>query len=307
MTVLAAGAVMWRRQPHGLEVLLVERTKHRDMSIPKGKLDPGETLPECAVREMLEETGIAIDLGAHLGVTRYTLPEGRPKAVHYWQAEVSSKAVKKSSFEPNSEISALHWMPLEQAKEECTYIHDVHLLELFQARAEASELSTIAIVALRHGKAEQPDFETPDAARKLTDRGRRQSRSIAPGIAAFGIDRVFTSTADRCVETVAPLAKRLGSETRQTRLLSQEPDREKTEKLQQKISRAVEKGRSTVFCSHAPVLPAVVAAVVGETAAEVTAGIRRSASLSTAAFSVYHVTTGENPRLISYETHQAPQ
>ena len=35
-------------------MLLVERTQHRDFSLPKGKLDPGETLPECAVREIEE-------------------------------------------------------------------------------------------------------------------------------------------------------------------------------------------------------------------------------------------------------------
>ena len=50
-----------------LMVLLVHRTKWKDVSFPKGKLDPGETLPQAAARETLEETGIGVTLGVNLG------------------------------------------------------------------------------------------------------------------------------------------------------------------------------------------------------------------------------------------------
>ena len=303
MTVYAAGAVIWRQQPKGIEVLLVERTKHRDMTIPKGKLDPGETLPECAVREMLEETGIAVHLGAHLGTSEYRLPEGRQKIVHYWTAEASTRAIAESRFAPNGEIKALHWLPLQKAMKACTYEHDTQLLERFDQRRVAGELLTTAIVALRHAKASSPDFETPDAARELTDRGRKQAVGVAPGLAAFGITRVRTSSATRCQQTVAPLAKLLRSEPKTTKRLSMQGGGTRVREL---VERAIEKGTSTVLCSHAPVLPEVVAGVVERTGAEVTDGIRRSASLSTAAFSVFHVTTGPKPRLVSFETHRAP-
>ena len=38
-----------------------------DWSLPKGKLDPGESLPVTAAREILEETGYTAQLGALLG------------------------------------------------------------------------------------------------------------------------------------------------------------------------------------------------------------------------------------------------
>ena len=306
MTILAAGAVIWRPTPHGIEVLLVERTKHQDMTVPKGKLDPGETLPECAVREMLEETGIAIHLGAYLGPIDYTLPNGQPKSVHYWHTEADPRAVAASEVAPSGEIKALHWLPLTQAKHACTYSLDVEILERFEANRRGSALDTTAIIALRHGKAAAPDWDAVDAQRELTERGRRQARSIAPGLAAFGVQRILTSTATRCQQTVAPLAKLVGDKPRDTKQLSQDAFDGLTEPVRRKVAKAIEKGRPTVFCSHAPVIPAIVAAVAIDTEAEVTQGIRRAATLSPAAFSVFHVTKGSNPRLVSYETHQAP-
>ena len=61
--VLAAGALVWREREGQLEVLAVHRPRYNDWSWPKGKLDPGETLPACAVREVAEETRVTIDLG----------------------------------------------------------------------------------------------------------------------------------------------------------------------------------------------------------------------------------------------------
>src|SRR3954462_2963493 len=87
--VLAAGAVVWRVIDGQTKVLLVHRTQHKDVSLPKGKVDPGATLPQTAVREIFEETGLTVTLGAPLGVVEYTLPNGRDKIVHYWSAEVN--------------------------------------------------------------------------------------------------------------------------------------------------------------------------------------------------------------------------
>ena len=57
--VWAAGGVIWRRGDVGVELLLAHRPGHRDRTFPKGKLDPGETLRQCARREV-EETGDGI-------------------------------------------------------------------------------------------------------------------------------------------------------------------------------------------------------------------------------------------------------
>ena len=63
MAVVAAGAILWRKEKNTLKVLLIHRGRYDDWSWPKGKLDKGEGISEAAVREIKEETGIKISLG----------------------------------------------------------------------------------------------------------------------------------------------------------------------------------------------------------------------------------------------------
>lgn len=93
--VLAAGALVWRLHRGQLQVLLIHRPRYDDWSFPKGKLDPGETLPECAVREVAEEIQLKVRLGVPLPITRYAVskkskqgPVTQQKEVWYWAAEV---------------------------------------------------------------------------------------------------------------------------------------------------------------------------------------------------------------------------
>ncbi len=93
--VLAAGAVCWRVVDGKPRILLVHRAAHADVSLPKGKLDPGETLPQTAKRELLEETGLTVALGAPLGTVEYTLPSGRENG----KKKLKTKnAVKREQF-----------------------------------------------------------------------------------------------------------------------------------------------------------------------------------------------------------------
>ena len=60
-TVKAAGALVWRENGKHLEVLLVHRPRYDDWSIPKGKVEPCESVRTCAVREVAEETGLRVE------------------------------------------------------------------------------------------------------------------------------------------------------------------------------------------------------------------------------------------------------
>ena len=52
--VFAAGGVVWRVVDGKLRILVIHRTAYADVTLPKGKVDPGETLAETAVREIFE-------------------------------------------------------------------------------------------------------------------------------------------------------------------------------------------------------------------------------------------------------------
>ncbi len=67
------GASSTRSTPDGaVQFLVVHRPRYDDWSIPKGKLEPGESLEDAAHREIQEETGLLVELGASAARTAST-------------------------------------------------------------------------------------------------------------------------------------------------------------------------------------------------------------------------------------------
>jgi 8-oxo-dGTP diphosphatase len=130
----AGGAVLRAREGGGVELCLVHRPKYDDWSLPKGKLDRGESFEQAAVREVLEETGLRCRLRQELQEVRYTDAKGRPKRVRYWLMDVA----EERGFVPNDEVDELRWLELAPAAALCTYDHDRELVaSLVQGRPSA--------------------------------------------------------------------------------------------------------------------------------------------------------------------------
>jgi 8-oxo-dGTP diphosphatase len=113
--VEAAGGVVLR---DGL-VALVHRPRYDDWSLPKGKLDEGESFEDAALREVEEETGLRCALGRELPAIEYEV-RGRPKVVRYWAMEV----VDETPFVPNDEVDQLRWVEPRDALALLTYDRD---------------------------------------------------------------------------------------------------------------------------------------------------------------------------------------
>jgi 8-oxo-dGTP diphosphatase len=304
--VLAAGIVCWRIVDGKPRVLLVHRTVHKDVSLPKGKLDPGETLPETAVREIFEETGLRVELGVPLGNVHYTLANGRDKYVHYWSAEVNDHCLERAKFTPNDEISSLEWLSLAKARKKVSYTHDMDVLDRFTALYEAGNVRTFAMIAVRHGKAVPGEtWDGPDATRPLMHRGSDQAKTIAGGIAAFAPERILSSTAARCLATIAPLAERTALTIKQTEDLSQDAYSGNGRAVTELVAKRLKKQKTTVMCSHGPVLPQIISALAEASDTKPDAQLRAAALLSTGDFSVLHFARDTKQlRLVAVETHQ---
>lgn len=127
--VLAAGGVVWRRDPGGnIEVVLVHRPRYDDWSLPKGKLDPGETDEQAARREVEEETTLVTELGPELPSTTYLDKSGKHKRVRYWAMTVVSGTPRGAN-----EVDRAEWVPLGEASERLSYAHDIEVVEALRS------------------------------------------------------------------------------------------------------------------------------------------------------------------------------
>ncbi|MDE0547145.1 NUDIX domain-containing protein [Microbacterium sp. C7(2022)] len=303
--VYAAGGVVWRVVEDVLYVLLIHRTKYRDVTLPKGKVDPGETLAETAVREIFEETGIKTALGVPVGLSRYRLPSKRQKIVHYWSAEATDAAVRASAFVPNKEIAAIEWVTAKKARKRLSYPVDLEILDNFLTLVEEGVLHTFPLIVLRHAKAvSRSDWDGSDEDRPLTDLGRQQARAVAGPLRAFGVEELHTSPAKRCAKTLAPLARVTGIEPRKTSHLSQDAwDKGKAD-VRKIIGQRVRARTPAVLSSHRPVLPEILSEVALATGTLPGSYLASAATLEPAAFSVIHLSrTNPGSGIIAIETH----
>ena len=255
--VLAAGTVAWRPGNVGPLVALVHRPKYDDWSLPKGKVDPGESLSATAVRETWEETGLRARLGALLGDVRYDVPEGR-KLVRYWAAECLNRA----DFVPNQEVDELVRVPPAEAMSRLTYDHDREIVARFAAQGPPRSV----LLVVRHAKAgSRSDWDGDDDLRPLSAAGRRQAALLVPFLARFGPERAVTAPPVRCRDTIAPLVSALGLEPPSVEpLLGEEGYWEAPDRGLARFHELAAQPGVTVVCSQGGVIPDVVGTLLSE-------------------------------------------
>lgn len=304
--VYAAGAVVWRLVEGKVRVLVVHRGKYRDISLPKGKVDPGEMLAQTAVREIEEETGIRVALGAPVGVSRYHMPNKRQKIVHYWAAEATEDAIRASTFVPNREIAAVEWLSLKKARAALSYPVDVEILDEFIRLVDDGVLHTFPLIVLRHAKAlRRNQWGKADRFRPLAPRGRKQAAQIVGALSAFGVQHIVTSPATRCAKTVAPLAKALAITPATSKQISQDEWDRGRSGARWVVGRRIRSRTPAVLCSHRPLLPEILSEIALATGTMRGSYLGSASALAPAAFSVVHLSaTNPGSGIVAIETHE---
>jgi 8-oxo-dGTP diphosphatase len=255
-TVRAAGCIVWRYGSDEPEVIVVHRPRYDDWSFPKGKLDPGERPIATAAREVQEETGLRVRIGPRLRDDHYVMQTtGQPKVVSYWIGHPPAGA-DITRYESNHEIDQVAWMSLSMARTRLTYQRDVDLLEEFRVSAYDSS----ALLIVRHAEArKRRTWKRDDNERPLTAEGRRVAADLVPVLAAYGITKVVTSDAVRCVDTVLPYVNAHNVKMRLEPGISEEGATEKS--LKKIAATSLESKKRMALCTHRPVIPKLCSAL----------------------------------------------
>ena len=121
----SCGAVIWRKEENGHSFLLAQHGA-RHWSFPKGHVEGKETEVETAAREILEETGLTVEIDTSFRevVTYYPKP-GIIKDVVFFIATPTGG----TQHAQEEEIRQLRWFSFEDAYPLVTFATDVEVLQ----------------------------------------------------------------------------------------------------------------------------------------------------------------------------------
>jgi len=254
--IRAAGALLWRETGDlTVEIALIHRPRYDDWSLPKGKIELGETALQCAYRELLEETGIRATFTRQLGSVEYE-ESGQQKRVKYWAAHC---ALNQSKFIANEEVDQLKWLPVSEALAAVTHESDKSIIQKFSDE----EKHTDTLIILRHTKAlERGDWDEEDSLRTLDETGFDQAQLLIKHLQPFAIDELYTSDYTRCVQTVTPIAHSRGLSITTVSSLNEESFELDPERAITFANALKQDQKNILICSHNPVIPTMLRGIL---------------------------------------------
>jgi ADP-ribose pyrophosphatase YjhB (NUDIX family) len=120
-TVFSCGAVVYKKLDDRTQILLVKQAVDAECwGIPKGKMDPGETYTETAVRETREEAGIDIKIITQLPHVVVTRKNYRKIVVPFLAIQTCDR-MPDSATHSASEVVAAQWFDLNECPPICYY------------------------------------------------------------------------------------------------------------------------------------------------------------------------------------------
>lgn len=121
----SCGAVIFRDTPDGIRYLLIRNRRSAHWGFPKGHIEQGETKVETAVREVMEETGLRIQvLPGFCEFSEYTIQGKIEKAVAIFLAKTEQSEYTLQV----EEIEECGWFTYEDAMRTLNYDNDKRIL-----------------------------------------------------------------------------------------------------------------------------------------------------------------------------------
>ena len=125
-------------------------------------------------------------------------------------------------------------------------------------------LTAWPLVILRHAHAfPRSTWTQADPLRPLDARGRERAEALVPLLTSYGVIRVVTSPAVRCLDTVLPYAAATELKVRLKPGLSEESFAERPDHAPRHLTKLLARGSAAVVSTHGPVLPRLLEQLAG--------------------------------------------
>ena len=187
--IKAAGGILQRSTPRGDEVMVVYRKRHKDWTLPRGKVKDGESFQEAAMREVEDETGCSCRIGNYLGTISYS-SNGVPKVVLFWKMTL----VEEKGSSNSEQIGEALWLQVPAAIERLTHAQEKALLSRVGSLPKQSEIpAATAVPAQSHvaTPANQVEAARPQAGKNLSIETHRAHSRLLRECEAFRVELGF--------------------------------------------------------------------------------------------------------------------
>lgn len=285
--IFAAGVVLVKPTKFGTKVAVIHRPYREDWSLPKGKIEDNELPQLAAIRELKEETGLNCKLLQPLP-NRLYYKDGDLKQVFYWKALLKGE----ENFTVNEEVDELIWCNKSQLKNKLTYPDDRDL-----AIQALEEPITTPLILLRHAQAEKrADWSDryqkkppTDTVRPLTKTGFGQTEQINHLLHAYGVEKITSSDATRCVATISQFAAEISQPVHAYQALNEFSWEVNPSPALKLVMEALTDPTPQVICGHRPALPEIASFINSQVDS-----VDLNAALAPGAMLVMHRTFNKN-------------
>lgn len=110
----SCGGVAWRDVDGKRQILLIRQFKKKQTwGIPKGHMNEGETLEQCAIREIFEETGVRVTLNDRLMDVLSNYRNEEKTVVAFIARPVDVNNCEVDGSNPENEVAEARWFDID--------------------------------------------------------------------------------------------------------------------------------------------------------------------------------------------------
>lgn len=136
---ISAGGVVYRKEGTQFKICLIAKKKQRVWALPKGRVDPGETPEQTAVREVHEETGLLTEVKGLVDQIDYHFYWRENETLYHKMVYFYLMAPVGGELSPNDpEADLARWFSVGDAYRQLTYLNEKEILRKAQRLLEAS-------------------------------------------------------------------------------------------------------------------------------------------------------------------------